>query len=111
MSQPTNPAIGNNVEFFTFDPAETNLHLNDGRHLDGNLIEELAAQAETTGPPPGLVPGGKSLSGHQQHSPQITVVLPEEVNRALRACAKAERMSVSRWTRRLIERELSRVAA
>lgn len=56
---------------------------------------------------PGLVPGGKSLSGDGSHSPVLRVVVSQGIADAVRAHAKQERMSVSRYLRRLIERDLA----
>ena len=108
MNEPHNPAAAPGTEFFRYDPADELLRLPDGTAITDEVAHELARAAERTGPPRGLIPGGKSLSGGRRHSPQITVVLSEETDAALRAQATSERMSVSRWTRRLIERELAR---
>ena len=107
MNEPDNPAATPGTEFFRYDPARELLHLPDGTPITDDVAGDRARAAERTGPPPGLVPGGKSLSGGGRHSPQITVVLSEETEAAVRARASAEHMSVSRWTRRLIERELA----
>ena len=55
----------------------------------------------------GLQPGGKSLSGGRTHSPRIQVVLPADCSAEVHRRANAEGMSVSRWARRVIERELA----
>jgi len=107
VSKHTNPGADAGVEFFHFDPTAEDLHLSDGRRITTEIITEAAATAKRTGPTAGLIPGGKSLSGGHQHSPQITVVLSDQTNAALRARAKEDRVSVSKWTRRLIERELT----
>ena len=51
----------------------------------------------------GLIPGGKSLSGGTKRSPCFQVVLGETTAAKVRAAAEAERMSVSRWLRKLVE--------
>ncbi|MCL1801085.1 MAG: hypothetical protein FWG25_06970 [Promicromonosporaceae bacterium] len=55
----------------------------------------------------GLARGGQSLSADGHHSPTIGVVLPREVRDEVAARASAEKMSMSRWMRRLVERELA----
>ncbi|MDR0991020.1 MAG: DNA-binding protein, partial [Propionibacteriaceae bacterium] len=54
----------------------------------------------------GLVPGGKSLSGGRTHSPAVRVVLPEDTLAEVKRQAANRHMSISRFLRGLIEREL-----
>ncbi|MGO1638922.1 hypothetical protein [Ancrocorticia populi] len=92
-------------EFERFNPEEEHL-TRDGERIDQDLIDTLSAIAEESGPPSGLIPGGKSLSGQGKHSPRIQVVLSEQVAEEVRERAEAEDMSVSRWVRRLVENEV-----
>jgi len=55
----------------------------------------------------GLRQGGVSLSSDGEHSPTVGVVLPREIHDKVKARAAAERMSVSKWMRRLAEREVA----
>lgn len=55
----------------------------------------------------GLARGGHSLSGDGTHSPKIATVLPRDVRDKVRQRADAEGMSVSKWVRHLIEREVA----
>lgn len=55
----------------------------------------------------GLIPGGKSLSGDGSHSPALRVVVGAETALAVRERAAAEHMSVSKYLRRLIERDVA----
>lgn len=66
-----------------------------------------AAEARTRG----LSRGGLSLSGDGTHSPTVATVIPRDVRDQVRERAAAEGMSVSKWLRRLIEREVNRPAA
>ena len=59
----------------------------------------------------GLARGGVSLSGDGTHSPTVATVIPREVRDQVRERAAAEGMSVSKWLRRLIEREVGDPAA
>lgn len=92
--------------FYRFDPRAEHVTWK-GQALTSELVDALADEAEATGPPKGLVPGGKSLSGNGRHSPKIQVVLSEHTHARLRERARDEHMSVSKWVRRLIECELA----
>ena len=108
MTTTPNPAADPNAEFFRFDPESEELHLPDGRRLTSAVIDDFAYRARQRGPV-GLIPGGKSLTGGSTHSPQITVTLSQSVRDRVRERAAAEDMSVSRWVRRVIEREVAQV--
>ncbi|MDR0481692.1 MAG: DNA-binding protein [Cellulomonadaceae bacterium] len=58
---------------------------------------------------PNLRPGGKSLSESGAHSPRIQVVLSVDSNAEVHQRAKSAGVSVSKWARMLIERELAAV--
>lgn len=71
-----------------------------GAPLDAQRIEKIVSSV------PGarnLVPGGKSLSGDGKHSPIVQVRLPEHVRNELTERARARGVSVSKYTRELIE--------
>jgi hypothetical protein len=55
----------------------------------------------------GLRRGGVSMSSDGAHSPKFTFSLPRPDDDLLRARAAAEGMSVSKWTRRLVQKELA----
>jgi hypothetical protein len=95
-----------NDTFFRFDPSRDRATRN-GEPVTEDMIEEMARTAERSGPPKGLVPGGKSLSGGHVRSPKVQVVLSYETERKVRARAAAEHMSVSHWIRRVLEKETS----
>jgi hypothetical protein len=56
---------------------------------------------------PGLAPGGKSLSGDGSHSPRFQVVLGCDVAEKVRERAAEAHMSVSKYLRRIIERDIA----
>jgi hypothetical protein len=58
----------------------------------------------------GLIPGGKSLSGGTVHSPSIRVVLSEDTAADVKHRAELSNMSMSKWIRKLIEKELREAA-
>ena len=101
-------------QFFRFDPSEHDFTF-EGEPVTDELLERLDAMASApAGAKPatprrisGLTPGGKSLSGGSKHSPKFQVVLGEATAEKVLAAAKAEGMSVSRWLRRLAEREVA----
>ncbi|MCL2788442.1 MAG: hypothetical protein FWD59_08125 [Micrococcales bacterium] len=107
MTTTPNPAADPDAVFFRFDPHEDELHLPDGRRITSAVVDDYAERAERRGPG-GLIPGGKSLSGGGTHSPQVTVTLSQSVRDLVRQRAAAEHMSVSRWVRRVVEREVAR---
>ena len=55
----------------------------------------------------GLNRGGRSLSADGKHSPQVTVTLARETRDIVAQKAALEHMSVSKWLRRLIERNIA----
>ena len=107
MSEQTRRNPARDGEFFRFDPGRDVAYTSDGRRITAELIEQASEHAERSGPPAGLTPGGKSLSGDGEHSPRIQVVVPRSVRDEIAARAAAEHMSMSRWLRRLIERDLA----
>lgn len=107
MNETINPA--HDADAFRYDPdgPAGPLHLPDGRALTRETVDDLADLAERNGPPAGLVPGGKSLSGDGTHSPRVQVVLARDTAEKVRVAAQSEGMSVSRWIRRLVERNVA----
>lgn len=76
-----------------------------GSPLTGERINELVAKVDRA---QNLTPGGKSLSGDGKYSPVVQVRLPENVRTALAERAKTRGVSISKYTRELIEKALSR---
>ena len=76
-----------------FPTAETNEELSEEQYV------AFVRDARTAGRP--------SLGKAGTQSPQITIRLPADLNARLRARADAEHITVSQWTRRLVERELA----
>lgn len=90
--------------FERFDPGTDKAAFN-GRPVTEADIDLLAEKAEASGPPAGLLPGGKSLSSDGTKSPRVQVVLSRETEARVRELAARDHMSVSRWIRCLVERE------
>ena len=86
------------------DLEETVIHDQKGQRVTESTLDAEAEGLRSRYP--NLVPGGKSLSG-TQHSPRFQVVLPQDVGAKVIERAGEEHMSVSRWMRRLVERELA----
>ncbi|MDR0837717.1 MAG: hypothetical protein LBM94_05900 [Propionibacteriaceae bacterium] len=78
--------------------------------FDGNPIteESLAREEEeaTARQLAALVPGGKSLSGGRIHSPVLRVVVSQDTAERVATQARSRNMSVSRYVRQIIEREV-----
>jgi hypothetical protein len=82
--------------------------LEDGTVLSSIEADQIADRITAeAGLPPGLVPGGKSLSGGRNHSPRFQVVLGEDTAAKVRAAAHDRGMSVSRYLRGVVEQELA----
>jgi len=82
------------------------LHGLDGQRITEESLEREALEDERRFRA-GLVPGGKSLSGGSTHSPNLRVVVGESTADLVRERAAEANMSVSKWLRRLIEREVA----
>lgn len=99
---------------FRFDPKDYDYTF-EGEPVTDELLGRLDAMASaptdadlgTRRRLAGLTPGGTSLSGGSKHSPRFQVVLGEATAEKVRIAADAENMSVSRWLRRLVEREVA----
>nr|WP_230981618.1 DNA-binding protein [Mycobacterium malmoense] len=57
-----------------------------------------------------LIPGGKSLSGGQKHSPVVQVRVSEATRDKLAAIAKARKMSVSKLSRQVLDEFVKQAA-
>lgn len=84
---------------------ETDLDQDDFVFEGQQLTEERAAQiAEKKWErSANLVPGGKSLSGGQQHSPVVQVRVSKVTKEKLEAIAKERQVSVSKLSRQVLD--------
>jgi len=99
------PGITQVLDTDDIDLDALGLHDMDGNAITEASLEGDADEAERTYS--GLIPGGKSLSGDGTHSPRIAFVVSPIARDEIVRRAAAEKMSVSRWLRRVVERELS----
>jgi hypothetical protein len=79
-------------------------------HQDGKRVTEASLDAEATELArhyPGLVPGGKSLSGDGSHSPRFQIRLDAKTAAAVRAEAKTEGKSVAKFLRETVTRAMA----
>lgn len=102
MIDPENYRVTRDTEMVNVEDADV---IFQGAPLDTERIEEIVSTVRT-GREKNLIPGGKSLSGDGKHSPVVRVRLPEPVRDELVAQAKARGVSVSKYTRKLIEDSL-----
>jgi len=93
------------VSTIDLDREEFTLH--DGRRLTEDLAEELAREAQAEIRRRNLIPGRKSLSGGEQHSPTIRVRVPEQLREKAERRATAEGVSLSVLTREALEHYLA----
>ena len=84
-----------------YDP-ERDVIVRDGRRLTEDELDALVDRAERLGPPPGLVPGGKSLSGDGSHSPLFTIRLDKATTQAVRERARREGKSPAKLLRQIV---------
>lgn len=86
---------------------DTPVTLPDGTVLDGQAAEDYAEAVIAEARRRNLIPGGKSLSGGSTVSPTLQVRVPVDLRRRLDERAAAEGVSVSKLTRRALERYLA----
>ena len=93
-----------NIEISDIDLDEEVVIMDGKRYTEAGARRDAdAAEARLRG----LSRGGRSLSGDGSHSPTLRTVVPRDVSEAVKARARAEHMSVSKWLRRLIERSIA----
>ena len=71
--------------------------------------EELSPEQYASFISAGRSAGRPTLGTTAARSPQITFRLPEELLKSVREHAEAEHVTVSQWTRRIVEREIAAV--
>lgn len=81
--------------------------LPDGTHLDEAGAEQVAQRALADVRRRNLVPGRKSLSGGNRHSPVVQFRVPEKIRDNVEKRAKSEGISVSRLARKALEEYLA----
>lgn len=84
---------------------ETDLDQDDFQFRGERLTEERAGQLAETHweKTANLIPGGKSLSGDQTHSPVVQVRVSVTTRNRLAAIAKTRKMSVSKLSRQVLD--------
>ena len=83
------------------------VHLKDGRVLTNELAEELAQQTLTEARRRNLVPGRKSLTGGNTHSPRVQFRVPEALRDAAERRAAEAGVSLSVLARDALEHYLA----
>jgi hypothetical protein len=92
------------ASFEDIDLDQETVIVGDRRYTEADAAADAARlEARTRG----FSRGGHSLSGDDTHSPKVATVLPRDVRDKVRQRADAEGMGVSKWLRRLIEREVA----
>lgn len=79
------------------------VHLKDGRRLTNELAEQLAEEALAEARRRNLVPGRKSLTGGNVHSPRVQFRVPESLLDAAEERAAREGVSLSVLAREALE--------
>lgn len=83
------------------------IRLKDGRRLTDDLAEELAEEALEEARRRNLIPGRKSLTGGDVHSPRVQFRLPESLRSAAERRAVEEGVSLSALARQALEEYLA----
>ena len=83
------------------------VHLTDGRRLTDELAEQLADDTLAEARRRNLVPGRKSLTGGNVHSPRVQFRVPESLREAAEQRAAAEGVSLSELAREALEHYLA----
>jgi len=78
----------------------------DGQRLTEQRAEQLAEKAFR--PSDNLIPGGKSLSGNNTHSPVVQTRVPAAVHAKLQGLADRRHVSVSKLLREAINQFVER---
>lgn len=91
--------------------AETDLDEDDFQFQGERLTEQRAAgiAEERFEKSANLIPGGKSLSGGQTHSPVVQVRVSVTTKTKLEAIAEARKMSVSKLSRQVLDEFVNHV--
>lgn len=95
------PDLTGNLTFKEVEDDDVEYH---GKPLDPERIDEIVAGVRRRAE--NLTPGGKSLSGAGKHSPVVQVRLSESTRDELATRARERGVSVSKFTRELIEQSL-----
>lgn len=94
-------------KFVLRDHDDSPVTLPDGTVLDGPAAEDYAERVLDDARRRNLIPGGKSLSGGRTHSPVVQARVSAELHSKLTSRAAEEGVSVSKLTRKAIERYLA----
>jgi hypothetical protein len=89
------------------DLDESPATLPDGRTLDEDAARKLTAETLEEVRRRNLIPGRKSLSGNDVHSPRVQYRVPESVMEQARKRAEREGVSVHALARKALERYLA----
>jgi len=107
---PTDPAryvVPPDATIEATDLDESPATLPDGRTLDEAAARQLTAETLEEVRRRNLIPGRKSLSGHDVHSPRVQYRVPESVMEQARKRAEREGVSVHALARKALERYLA----
>jgi len=82
-----------------------------GERLTEGRAEQIAETALRDARRRGLIPGRKSLSGGNTHSPRLEVRVPAGLHREITERAKRENVTVSKLVREILQRYVDEQAA
>ncbi|MDP9093941.1 MAG: ribbon-helix-helix protein, CopG family [Actinomycetota bacterium] len=107
MIDPSNYVITTEDTIEDVDLDTEVVRLKDGRRLTNELAEQIAQQTLAEARQRNLVPGRKSLTGGNTHSPRVQFRVPEALRDAAERRAAAEGVSLSVLAREALEHYLA----
>jgi predicted HicB family RNase H-like nuclease len=110
MADPKDYVVNEDASISDIDLDRENVYF-QGERLTEGRAERIAETALRDARHRGLIPGRKSLSGGNTHSPRLEVRVPADLHREIAERAKRENVTVSRLVREILQRYVDEEAA
>ena len=110
MADPKDYVVGEDASIEDVDLDQEETHF-QGARLTEDRAERIAETALQDARRRGLIPGRKSLSGGNTHSPRLEVRVPADLHREITERAKRENVTVSKLVREILQRCVDEEAA
>ena len=110
MADPKDYVVGEDASIEDVDLDQEETHF-QGARLTEDRAERIAETALQDARRRGLIPGRKSLSGGNTHSPRLEVRVPADLHREITERAKRANVTVSNLVREILQRCVDEEAA
>jgi predicted HicB family RNase H-like nuclease len=110
MPDPKDYVINDDASISDVDLDREKFHF-QGERLTEDRAERTAEMALRDARHRGLIPGRKSLSGGNTHSPRLEVRVPADLHREITERATRQNVTVSRLVREILQRYVDEEAA